>query len=94
MSDELKRKKRLMRIQKSVLAKSEMDYASTLRAKYALRNQIEEINALVEGESMAAHVFPKLTYQHLDGLMKQSSQIDALNEVMRDKAIKFLLLLV
>ncbi len=88
MSDELKRKKRMMRIQKSVLAKSEMDYAATLRAKHALKAQIEEINDLVQGENMAVRVFPKLTYQHLSGLMKRSTQLDELNSRMRDKTIK------
>ena len=88
MKDVLKRKKRLLRIQKSVLAKSEMDYAATVRAKNVLRTQIDEINALVEGESLSTRVFPKLTYQHLKNLMVQSDQLDSLNEVQRDAAIK------
>ena len=88
MSDELKRKKRMMRIQKTVLAKSEMDYAASLRAKHALKEQIEEINALVQGENMAVRVFPKLTYQHLSGLMDRSTQLEELNSKMRDKTIR------
>lgn len=88
MKDILKRKKRLLRIQKSVLAKSEMDFAATVRAKHALKTQIDEINALVEGEGLSTRVFPKLTYQHLKNLMVQSDEIDSLNVKKRDEAIK------
>ena len=88
MNDILKRKKRLLRIQKSVLAKSEMDFAATVRAKHALKHQIEEINALVEGENISTRVFPKLTYQHLKNLMVQSEQLETLNAEKRDVAIK------
>ena len=88
MKDVLKRKKRLLRIQKSVLAKSEMDFASTMRAKHALRTQIDEISALADGEGISTSVFPKLTYQHLKNLMVQSDQLDTLNVEKRDAAIK------
>ncbi|MEM8541231.1 MAG: hypothetical protein AAGF25_09785 [Pseudomonadota bacterium] len=88
MKDVLKRKKRLLRIQKSVLAKSEMDFAATIRAKHALKNQIEEINALVEGEGISARVFPKLTYQHLKNLMVQSDKLEVLNGEKREAAIR------
>lgn len=88
MKDILKRKKRLMRIQKSVLAKSEMDFAATVRAKHALKSQIDEINALVEGEGISTRVFPKLTYQHLKNLMVQSDQLEVLNGEKRELAIK------
>lgn len=88
MKDILKRKKRLLRIQKSVLAKSEMDFAATVRAKNALTTQIDEINALVEGESISTRVFPKLTYEHLKNLMVRSGQLDTLNVEQRDAAIK------
>jgi hypothetical protein len=88
VKDILKRKKRLLRIQKSVLAKSEMDFAATVRAKNALTTQIDEINALVEGESISTRVFPKLTYEHLKNLMVRSGQLDTLNVEQRDAAIK------
>lgn len=88
MNDILKRKKRLLRIQKSVLAKSEMDYAATIRAKGALKAQIDEITTLADGENIATRVFPKLTYQHLKNLMARSQELETLNAEKRKAAIK------